>query len=137
MDESAKTQNRQSRRSNVLMAASIEAAGSSTPVRMRNLSAEGVLIEGDELPIEGTIVLFRKNELKAPGQVVWVKGRRAGIAFDTKLDPETVLRHVPSPRPRAELQFKRPGLSAQELSLEERRFAENWVVSGRVARLGD
>jgi hypothetical protein len=137
MDESGITQNRRSRRSNVLMAASIEVAGSSTAVRMRNLSAEGVLIEGDDLPIEGTIVTFRRNELKVPGSVAWIKGRRAGIAFDAKLDPETVLRHVPQPRPRAKLVFKRPGLGSRELSAEERRFAETWVVSGPVAPLGD
>ena len=130
-------QNRRSRRSHVLMAASIEAAGSSTPVRMRNLSAEGVLIEGDDLPIEGTIVLFRKNDLKATGHVAWVKDNRAGIAFDTLLDPETVLRHVPQPRPRARLNFKRPGLGPNELSPEERRFAENWVMTGPIAPLGE
>lgn len=137
MDESSNSQNRRSRRSNVLMAASIEAAGSSMPVRLRNLSAEGALIEGEDLPIEGTNVLFRKNELAASGQVAWVKGRRAGVAFNTKLDPETVLRHVPQPRPRAKTSFKRPGLGARELSPEERRFAETWVVSGPITPLGD
>lgn len=131
------TQNRRSRRSNVLMAASIEVAGCSIGVRMRNLSAEGALIEGDELPVEGTIVTFRKNELKVPGHVAWVKGKRAGIGFDSNLDPETVLRHVPQPRPRARLNYKRPGLAPRELSPDERRFAENWVVTSPITPLGE
>jgi hypothetical protein len=119
------------------MAASIELAGTSAEVRLRNLSAEGALIEGDRLPIEGSNVLFRRNELKVRGQVAWVKGRRAGIAFDTQLDPETVRRHVPAPKPRMALTFKRPGLGSQELSPEERRFAETWVVSSPISPIGE
>lgn len=137
MDESGTNQNRRSRRSNVLLAATLEVAGTSTPVRMRNLSSEGALVEADQLPIEGTNVLFRKGELAVAGCVAWVKGRRAGIAFDANLAPETVLRHIPTPRPRAKLHFKRPGLGPRELSPEERRFAENWVVTGPIAPLGE
>jgi hypothetical protein len=137
MDESGMAQNRRARRANVLLAATIEVAGTSTPVRMRNLSSEGALIEADQLPIEGTNVLFRKKELAVPGHVAWVKGRRAGIAFETLLEPETVLRHIPTPRPRAKLNFKRPGLGARELSPDELRFAENWVVTSPIAPLGE
>lgn len=128
-------QNRRSRRSNVLMAATIETAATATQVRLRNLSAEGALIEGESLPIEGCQVLFRKNELSVRGQVAWIQGNRAGICFDTHLDPETVLRHVPQPRPRAKLSFKRPGLGPRELSPAEKRFGETWVSP--IGRLGE
>lgn len=131
------TQNRRTSRSNVLLAAAIEAAGSSSPVTMRNLSSEGALIEADDLPIEGTCVLFRKNELAVPGYVAWVKGRRAGIAFDHNLDPETVLRHIPNPRPRAKLDFKRPGLAPRRLTPEERKIGEDWIWGKPLPSLGD
>lgn len=137
MDESSTTQNRRSRRSNVLMAASIEASGTSTPVRLKNLSSEGALVEGETLPIEGSSVLFRKKELRLPGTVAWVKGNRAGIAFDKVLDPDTVLRHIPEPRPRARLNFRRPGLTSPPLSAEERKFAEAWIVSRPLSSPGD
>ena len=137
MDESDNTQNRRTRRSNVLMAASIESSGTATPVRLRNLSAEGALIEGDCLPIEGSSVLFRKNELRLPGHVAWVKGKRAGIAFDEKLDPETVLRHVPSPRPRAQADFRRPGLTNHALSPGEQQLVERWAWAKVVPPLGE
>jgi PilZ domain len=137
MDESSKSQNRRSRRSNVLMAASIETAGSSTDVRMRNLSAEGVLVEGDFLPIEGTQVLFRRNDLLARGSVAWVQGNRAGIAFDTKLDPETVLRHIPTPRPRKPLDFKRPGFANHALKPHERKIGEDWIWGKPLPSPGD
>ena len=63
MDQSSNTQNRKSRRSNVLMAASLELSGTSLPVKLRNLSADGALVEGDKLPVEGAQILFRKGDL--------------------------------------------------------------------------
>lgn len=109
MDESSPTQNRKSRRSNVLMSASLELSGMSIAVKLRNLSADGALVEGDKLPVEGSSVLFRKSDLSMPGNVAWVKGRQAGINFGQKLNPEQLLRHVPTPRPRVTPSFRRPG----------------------------
>ena len=127
MDQSNSPQNRKSRRSNVLMAASLELSGTSLPVKLRNLSSEGALVEGDKLPVEGAAVLFRKGELSVPGKVAWAKARRAGISFSQKLEPEQVLRHVPAPRPRVHADFRRPGLKAKSLSEEERRFGDLWI----------
>jgi hypothetical protein len=111
MDESSSTQNRKSRRSNVLMSASLELSGASLSVKLRNLSAEGALVEGEKLPIEGASVLFRKGDLSMPGTVAWVKGRQAGVRFAQNLNPDQLLRHVPAPRPRVTPSFRRPGLT--------------------------
>lgn len=116
MDESSPSQNRRSRRSNVLMSASIELSGASIPVKLRNLSAEGALIEGEMLPVEGAELLFRKAELSLPARIAWVEGQRAGIAFAVPLAPEQLLRHVPKPRPRVQTDYRRPGFSARPLS---------------------
>ena len=56
MDQSNNPQNRKTRRSNVLMSASLELSGTSLPVKLRNLSAEGALVEGDKLPVEGASI---------------------------------------------------------------------------------
>ena len=53
MDESGTTQNRRSRRSQLLMTATLEISGRAVKVKLRNLSADGARIEGDHLPIEG------------------------------------------------------------------------------------
>lgn len=110
MDESSQSQNRRTRRSNVLMSASLELSGTSLPVKLRNLSVDGALVEGDKLPVEGAAILFRKGDLSMPGNVAWVKGRQAGINFAQKLNPQQLLRHVPAPRPRVAPNFRRPGL---------------------------
>ena len=127
MDESETTQNRRTRRSHFLMAASIEADGVTVAVKLRNLSPEGALVEGDQLPAVGRSVIFRKKELNLPGHIAWVTAGRAGIAFDAKLDPDAVLRHVPRSRPLAKLDFRRPRIKAGDLSPGERKLGQDWI----------
>ena len=134
--ENTNCQNRQSRRSQVLLSATIESGGSEQSVKLRNLSEQGALIEGVKLPIEGTQVVFKRKELEAPGRVVWVNGKLAGIAFGEKLETEQVLRHIPSPRNIAQPKSWRPGLKAN-LSDEQRHLAESWIWNPPHARLGE
>ncbi len=138
MDNSSVTHNRRSRRSNVLMAATLEVSGLSIPVKLRNLSSEGALIQGEKLPAEGTELLFQRNELCELGRVVWAKGSHAGIAFKDKLHPEQVLRHVPTPRPMRPMDCRRPGFGTQKISAEEMRLIESWLTTSNSSqRLGD
>jgi len=130
-------QNRGSRRSPVLLAASIEIDGAPVPVKLRNLSEQGALIEGDRLPKEGSTTFFERNDLRLKGRVVWVQGRYAGVAFGRPLNPEEVLRHVPQPKPKTQQDFRRPGLSCRPLSDYERRMLETWMTSSPVATLGE
>ena len=132
MDQSTISQNRKSRRSPVLLAASIEIAGVEEPVKLRNLSEEGALIEGERLPLEGTTTFFRRNELRLKSHIVWVHGRFAGVAFARQLKPEEVLRHVPKPRQRIRREFRRPGFSTRPLTPHERRMVETWAVTSPV-----
>jgi PilZ domain len=124
MDQSSASQNRKTRRSNVLMSASLELSGTSLPVKLRNLSAEGALVQGDKLPVEGASILFRKGDLIMNGTVAWVKGKQAGVNFTHRLDPEQLLRHVPAPRPRVNPTFRRPGL--KKFTDDEKGYGAAW-----------
>jgi hypothetical protein len=137
MDESITVQNRRQRRSNVLMAAALELSGTSLPVKLRNLSEDGALVEGDKLPIEGAELVFRRQELSVHAKVVWVRGGRCGLSFKEKLAPETVLRHVPTPRPRVLPDFRRPGLAPRSLNEEEIRAAAEWSWRPSYDRAGE
>jgi len=130
-------QNRKSRRSPVYLAASVEIAGAPQPVKLRNLSEEGALIEAERLPLEGTTTFFERNELRLKSKVVWVQGRYAGIAFARKLRQEEVLRHVPQPRQVTQADFRRPGLACRPLTPHERTMIEKWMVSSPQGALGD
>ena len=124
MDQSSASQNRKTRRSNVLMSASLELSGASLAVKLRNLSAEGALVEGGKLPVEGASVLFRKGDLGVPGTIAWVNGRQAGVSFGQKLDPEQLLRHIPAPRARVTPSFRRPGL--KKFTDNDQGFGDSW-----------
>ncbi len=137
MDQSNSPQNRKTRRSNVLMSASLELSGVALPVKLRNLSADGALVEGDKLPVEGSAVLFRKGELSVAGRVAWSKTRHAGISFEEQLAPDQVLRHVPAPRARVQPDFRRPGLKPVGMTEDERRFGEMWLSTSARAFMGD
>jgi hypothetical protein len=137
MDESSLMSNRRSRRSPVLLAAAIDVAGRQLAVKLRNLSEQGALIEGDRLPEEGSTAVFERKELRRRGRVVWVHGRYAGIAFDEPLDPDQILRHVPAPKPKTQLDFRRPGLACRPLSPYERRMLERWMTASPMGALGE
>lgn len=137
MDNSSAAQNRKSRRSQVYFSACLKDVGGTHEVKLRNLSAEGALVEGKDLPLEGTDVIFSRNDLNTPGRVVWVNGDHAGIAFADKLQQEQVLRHVPSPRPAVRPEFRRPGLQCRELSSVEKKLVESWVWSASPNRPGE
>jgi hypothetical protein len=137
MDQSSMSHNRRSRRSPVLLAASIEVAGAPIDVKLRNLSEEGALIEGEGLPEDGTSTWFMRKDLRVKGRVVWVHGRYAGIAFDQQLNPDQVLRSIGKPKPKAEQDFRRPGLACRPLTDYERRMLERWMTASPIGKLGD
>ncbi len=68
-------------RKNLLLAASIEAGALSAPVRIRNLSETGALIDGAALPDVGTELTLRRMEIEIGATVVWRMGGRCGIRF--------------------------------------------------------
>jgi hypothetical protein len=127
MDESITAQNRRQRRSNVLLTAHLELSGRELEVKLRNLSAEGALVEGDTLPVEGAEIRFRRHELAVSGKIVWVRGKRAGVSFHQPLTPEALLRHVPTPRPRVIPDFRRPGFASRPLSTGQKKLGASWA----------
>ena len=137
MDQSSNSQNRRANRSPVLLSAKLSLGGEELAVVLRNLSSEGALVEGAQLPVEGSATVFKRNELSVSGRVVWVERRFAGIAFDRKLEPSELLRQVPRPRQRFDQQFRRPGLACRPLSEADRKMLEMWATAAPVARPGD
>lgn len=128
MDQSSAAQNRRSNRSPVLLSAKIDVNGTVVPVVLRNLSAEGALVEGVGLPAEGSAAVFERNDLRVSSRIVWVEGRYAGVAFDRHLAREELLREVPRPRQKFERQFRRPGLTCRPISDAERKMIEMWAT---------
>lgn len=69
-------------RKNLLLSGTIEAEGLKVPVRIRNLSESGAMLDGAALPRPGTRLVLRRNEIEVAAEVVWQNDGRCGIAFD-------------------------------------------------------
>lgn len=68
-------------RKNLLLGATIEAGALSAPVRIRNLSETGALIDGAALPEVGTKLVLRRLEIEIGATVMWRAVGRCGIRF--------------------------------------------------------
>ena len=83
MSPDAASEGRIERRTNMFVMASLVADAGSGPVKMRNLSAHGALVEGAVLPRAGSRFRLYRGELSIWGKVVWSDHGRAGLRFDS------------------------------------------------------
>lgn len=56
------------------------------PVRIRNMSVSGALIEGTQLPAAGCVVRLSRGSLSVRGRIAWVGGGKCGVQFDVGVD---------------------------------------------------
>ena len=102
------TSRRTSARDSLFLSATIrrtsDAAGELRPVRVRNLSAIGMMADYTDIAAAGDPVVVTVRGIgSVPGKVAWIKKGRIGINFDVEVDPlkarKPVIRQA-SPRPR-------------------------------------
>lgn len=129
MDETDVTQDRRSRRSRVLLKATLEASGKSLPVILRNLSEDGALVSGFELPEEGDRALFHRQGLSVPSRIAWVYRGQAGVEFDSPLFPKELLRHVPPRQDRKPLLVRPRRRLPAPLTESEKESIDHWFES--------
>jgi hypothetical protein len=68
-------------RTNMFVLATIAGIDVAGPVKIRNLSPGGALIEGDALPAAGEPIELRRGSLVARGEIAWHQDGRAGLRF--------------------------------------------------------
>ncbi|HEX6376422.1 MAG TPA: PilZ domain-containing protein [Allosphingosinicella sp.] len=82
IEAGGRAEDRASPRTNLLLAATVEVGGRTLPVRIRNLSETGALLDGAGLPDAGVALVLTRGELHVPATVAWAAGGRRGIKFD-------------------------------------------------------
>ena len=88
------------------------------PVRVRNLSAGGIMVESGRMYAPGHPAICEiKGIGEIPGVVAWASGGRMGIRFDVEVDPNAA-RMTPAKADKDESLFhrlispgRRPGLA--------------------------
>lgn len=85
-----------------------EGADSARRVRVRNLSAQGMMAEGELSVVRGArLQIDLRNVGTVSGTVAWVQDNRFGIAFSEDIDP---------------LQARAPGANQQQRDHETPRY---------------
>ena len=80
-DSSSANQKRRDSRNNLFVVAALLSESAAGPVRIRNISPAGALVEGGALPAAGEPMQLSRGSLSVAGRVVWRAGDRAGIKF--------------------------------------------------------
>lgn len=65
--------------------ATVYSAAGSTAVKVRDLSPNGALIEGNSIPAPPTTVRLCRGSLEIAGELVWCSAGRAGIKFNSAI----------------------------------------------------
>lgn len=86
-------------RKNLMLAATIEAADVSAPVRIRNMSEGGAMIDGAALPEPGSTLLLNRLELSVQATVVWTRDGRCGLALANRIVVDDWIAGVRRTRP--------------------------------------
>lgn len=73
-------------RSHLFVAAALYTDRGSAPVRIRNMSQYGALIEAPAVPEPGTAVVLKRGSLEVAGEIAWKAGQKAGIALATSVN---------------------------------------------------
>lgn len=120
---------RKSKRARVLLSAKIRVGGGEVPVRLRDLSRKGALIECNPLPAVGSEVVFVRGSTIVPARVAWTGAGRVGLEFLHMIEESEVLVHVGRPSAnRSEQRFRRPRVLTEDLTDQERQLAKVWGV---------
>ena len=75
-------------RKSFMLAATLEESGVGVPVRIRNMSTRGALIDGDYLPGPGSTVELARLALRVTGTVVWRQNGRCGLKLGADVRPD-------------------------------------------------
>lgn len=74
------------RRTKMFLSATMELKDSACPVKVRNLSPTGAMIEAREMPNPGTTLMLSRGGLAAAAEVVWSKPEFFGVRFTMDVD---------------------------------------------------
>ena len=80
---------RVAQRTFLMLAATARCGGQSLPIRIRNVSETGALIEGADLPVAGEEILLSRGETEIDAIVAWASGSRRGVHFSRPVAVDT------------------------------------------------
>ena len=83
---------RDTKRSRLLLTAKMECALGVIDVHLLNVSQTGAKLDSDVPPTQGEHIVLLHDDQRIPGRVAWVEDHRFGVAFDTPIDENHLVR---------------------------------------------
>jgi hypothetical protein len=125
-------------RRRVMLTARLATPVGNERVRLRDVSANGARIEGDNLPPHGTPVQLTRGTFSVFGLMVWHEGEAGGVEFDEPLDEARLLEALKglSAGPNVPEPYRRPGLRHRQSTGPRYSDGSGWVDATKPPRRG-
>lgn len=121
--ENAVSNLRDVQRTKLFVAATIVIDGQVDPVRVRDMSSGGALIEGPVLPPAGTAFELVRAHLRVSARSMWVRGNQCGVSFEETVDvAEWMTRNSPTQQQRIDALFHKARCNV-ETARSERHYS--------------
>ena len=121
---------RDSPRLRVLINARIITTTHEQPVKLRDISAGGTLVESEHAFAAGKDVILRRGSSEVFARIVWANGNRCGLQFEEPMTEAELLGfiHQPpkGPAPMPQPLPQRPSLAAEPLTPEQWEIIQAW-----------
>lgn len=85
---------RQSQRFRVLLNAELITTTEEQPVKVRDISRTGAMMEGQRPIAKARDVILRRGNVEIFAEIVWTDGKQCGVQFDEELSEEEMLAFV-------------------------------------------
>jgi hypothetical protein len=120
---------RRAPRYRVLLTAQLITIAGEQPVKLRDISMVGALIEGEKLPPPGKDVVLRRGSIETFASVAWVRGNRCGLLFDDSFTESEMMAFINKPAPMARqmpIAQERPTLASDIITPEQWEMIQAW-----------
>ena len=119
-------ENRQDTRFRVLLNAELISTTEEQPVRVRDISTGGAMLEGQRPIAKAKDVILRRGDIELFAQICWTEGNQCGVEFDVALGDADMMAFVHEPARRAS--FVPEPFKTETNSLNEGIATGDWTA---------
>jgi hypothetical protein len=135
-----KAERREGPRYRVLLVAKLVTTTDEQPVKIRDISTWGAMVEGGKLFSKGTDLILQRGATEIFAKVSWNNGRRCGLEFDDALSAAELTDFIKqSAKTAAEVAdpFVKAGIAPEPLTAEQWAIIKAWGNTAGRDALGE
>jgi hypothetical protein len=124
-----KGERRDGPRYRVLLVATLVTTTDEQPIKIRDISTWGAMVEGGKLFSKGTDLILKRGSTELFARVTWNNGRRCGLLFDDALSHSELtdfIKQSAKAEPEKQETFRRSGIAPEPLTPEQWELIKAW-----------